>query len=99
MLVSLSASLVGLGCLVSGTALSMAPVPPVPADSHPPGAPVSPPMSLDRAIALVEQQQKARVVRATEELVEGRMVYVLRLLSDEGRVWTVRIDAQSGVMN
>jgi uncharacterized membrane protein YkoI len=35
-------------------------------------------------------------VRAEAADNGGRRVYVLRMLSDEGRVWTVRIDAQTG---
>ena len=53
-------------------------------------------MSLDQAVSMVEKRFKARVVR-TETRNEGnRKVYVLRLLNDAGRVWTVRVDASSG---
>jgi len=53
-------------------------------------------MSLDQAVSMVEKRFKARVVR-TETRNEGdRKVYVLRLLNDAGRVWTVRVDAASG---
>lgn len=53
-------------------------------------------MSLDQAVSMVEKRFKARVVR-TETRTEGdRKVYVLRLLNDAGRVWTVRVDAASG---
>ena len=53
-------------------------------------------MSLDQAVSMVEKRYKARVVR-TEVRTEGdRKVYVLRLLNDAGRVWTVRVDASSG---
>lgn len=53
-------------------------------------------MSLDQAVSMVEKKFKARVVR-TETRNEGnRKVYVLRLLNDAGRVWTVRVDAASG---
>lgn len=53
-------------------------------------------MSLDQAVKMVEKRYKARVVR-TETRKEGdRKVYVLRLLNDAGRVWTVRVDAASG---
>lgn len=92
--------LVALGCLMAwgqaGAAQSSAPQ--APSEGHPPVA-TPPAMSLDRAVAVAEQHFKARVVRATEDDVDGHRVYVLRLLSDEGRVWTVRVDAQTGVMN
>ncbi len=53
-------------------------------------------MSLDQAVKMVEKRYKARVVR-TETRKEGnRKVYVLRLLNDAGRVWTVRVDAANG---
>jgi len=53
-------------------------------------------MSLDQAVSMVEKRFKARVVR-TEVRNEGnRKIYVLRLLNDAGRVWTVRVDASSG---
>ena len=88
-----------LGCLLACAAAPAAQPPQTPAESHPPGTPGSTLLSLDGAIALAEQHFKARVVRAAEEEVEGRRVYVLRLLSEEGRVWTVRVEAQTGVMN
>lgn len=94
--VNLSAGLLGLGCLLGCGSVTAAQSGQPPAESHPPGAPA---LSLDRAIAQAEQHFRARVVRANEEDVDGKRVYVLRLLSEEGRVWTVRIDAQSGVMN
>ena len=53
-------------------------------------------LSLDQAVSMVEKRFKARVVR-TETRQEGdRKIYVLRLLNDAGRVWTVRVDAASG---
>ena len=56
-------------------------------------------MSLDQAVSMVEKRFKARVVR-TEVRNEGdRKIYVLRLLNDAGRVWTVRVDASSGSVN
>jgi len=55
-----------------------------------------PGMSLDQAIASAERKYKARVVKANTEGGGDRCTYVLRLLSDEGRVWTVRVDSRSG---
>ena len=53
-------------------------------------------MSLDQAVSMVEKRFKARVVR-TETRNEGNhKVYVLRLLNEAGRVWTVRVDASNG---
>jgi uncharacterized membrane protein YkoI len=64
-----------------------------------PAAQAAPGVSLDRAVALAEQRYRARVVRAGVSDAEGRRVYVLKLLSDQGRVWTVRVDAETGAMN
>jgi uncharacterized membrane protein YkoI len=53
-------------------------------------------LSLDEAVARAERQYHARVVRTDVQDEDGRKVYVLKLLSEDGRVFTVRIDAQSG---
>jgi uncharacterized membrane protein YkoI len=54
---------------------------------------------MDQAIEIAERRYRARVVRAEPKEQQGRRVYVLRLLSEEGRVWTVRVDAQTGTVN
>jgi uncharacterized membrane protein YkoI len=78
-----------------------------PAHSHRVAEPVRvelPPMalrdgiSLDQAVARAEAQFNARVVRAETNERDGRLIYVLRLLSDDGRVFTVRIDAATGAI-
>jgi uncharacterized membrane protein YkoI len=53
-------------------------------------------MSIDQAVKMVEQRFRARVVRAETESGTGHTVYVLRLLDDSGKVWTVRVDADNG---
>jgi len=53
-------------------------------------------VSMDQAVQMVEQRYHARVVKAQTQKDAGRTVYVLRLLNDSGRVWTVRVDAASG---
>ena len=53
-------------------------------------------ISMDQAVKLAEQRFHARVVKAGTEQENGRTVYVLRLLNEAGRVWTVRVDAASG---
>ena len=55
-------------------------------------------MSIDQAVAMVEKRFQARVVRAEAREEDGRTIYVLRLLNDSGRVWIVRVDAQSGAV-
>ena len=55
-------------------------------------------ISLDEAVRLAESQFRARVVRTDVQDEDGRKVYVLKLLRDDGRVITVRIDAATGRM-
>jgi hypothetical protein len=55
-------------------------------------------MSLDQAVKMAEQRFKARVVRAESQQDGGRTIYVLRLLNDSGRVWTVRVDSSNGAV-
>ena len=70
-----------------------------------PAAPVAPvgrtvvtraAVSMDQAVKMVEQRFHARVVKAEAQKDDGRTVYVLRLLNDSGKVWTVRVDAADG---
>jgi uncharacterized membrane protein YkoI len=51
---------------------------------------------MDQAVRMVEERYHARVVKAETEHGEGHTLYVLRLLNDAGKVWTVRVDAASG---
>jgi uncharacterized membrane protein YkoI len=53
-------------------------------------------LSMDQAVRMVEEHYHARVVKVQTETEEGRTLYVLRLLNDAGKVWTVRVDAASG---
>ncbi len=53
-------------------------------------------VSMDQAVKMVEQRYRARVVKAEAQKDNGRTVYVLRLLNDSGKVWTVRVDAADG---
>jgi uncharacterized membrane protein YkoI len=53
-------------------------------------------MSLDEAVALVQSRYEAKVVKAETVQQRGREVHRIRLLSPDGRVWTVSVDAASG---
>jgi hypothetical protein len=55
-------------------------------------------ISLDEAVRRAEAQYRARVVRTDVQDEDGRKVYVLKLLSEDGRVINVRIDAATGRM-
>jgi len=56
------------------------------------------PMTMDEAVKMAEQRFHARVVKAETQKGDGHVVYVLRLLDEAGRVWTVRVDASSGAV-
>jgi hypothetical protein len=53
-------------------------------------------ISLAQATALAQQRYKGRVVRAETVEQGGRTIYEIRILGEDGRVHTVRIDAESG---
>jgi uncharacterized membrane protein YkoI len=55
-------------------------------------------MSMDQAVKMAEQKFKARVVKAEMQDQDGKTIYVLRMLNDSGRVWTVRVDASTGTV-
>jgi uncharacterized membrane protein YkoI len=52
--------------------------------------------SQDRVIAIAEKRHGAKVIKVEEGSHKGRPIYVLRLLSKEGKVSTVRVDAENG---
>jgi uncharacterized membrane protein YkoI len=55
-------------------------------------------LSVDRLIKQVESRYKARVVNVGKEkrTKDGRSYYEMRLLSEENRVWNIKVDAESG---
>lgn len=55
-------------------------------------------VSMDQAVKMAEQRFKARVVRAEAQQNGGHTIYVLRMLNESGRVWTVRVDASNGAV-
>jgi uncharacterized membrane protein YkoI len=54
-------------------------------------------VSMDQAVNMAERRYRAKAVKAQTVRSGDRVVYEIRLLS-EGKVWTVRVDAQSGQM-
>ena len=63
--------------------------------------PATPPraqISMDQAVKMAEQRYHARVVKAEAQENGPQTVYVLRLLNESGKVWTVHVDAASGAM-
>ena len=55
-------------------------------------------MSMEQAVKMAEQRYQARVVRAEAQQNAGQTIYVLRMLNESGRVWTVRVDASNGAV-
>jgi uncharacterized membrane protein YkoI len=53
-------------------------------------------VSLDRAVEMVQRRYDAKVVRAEETREGDDVVYRIRLLSADGRVFTVRVNARTG---
>jgi uncharacterized membrane protein YkoI len=79
------------------TAIAAA-VPPVPAEEEPHSVTFAASISLDEAVKMAEQRFKARVVRAEAQQDGDNTIYVLRMLNESGRVWTVRVDATNGAV-
>jgi hypothetical protein len=76
---------------VSAAASASNAVHPVPGRGH------AAALSRGQAVALVQRRYHARVVRAhVVQGPAGRRLYVLRLLSASGTVWTVRLDPTNG---
>jgi Peptidase propeptide and YPEB domain len=55
-------------------------------------------LSLQEATAMATRQVPGRVVRAEPVSRGGRVIYEIRILGEDGRVRTVRIDAETGQM-
>lgn len=53
-------------------------------------------ISLAQAMAMAQRRYKGRVVRAQSVKQGGHTIYVIRILGEDGRVMTVRIDAETG---
>jgi uncharacterized membrane protein YkoI len=53
-------------------------------------------MSLDEAVRMVESRYRARAVKAETVNNGGKRVHEIRLLNADGKVWKVRVDAETG---
>lgn len=53
-------------------------------------------ISLDKIVEDVRKRHKAQVIKTEQKEKDGRLIYELKLLSDEKGVWTVRVDAETG---
>ncbi len=59
--------------------------------------PDSPRYSLDDAITLVKEKIGGRVLRAETLQRDNLIVYQIRIITDDGRVRTINVDAQNGI--
>lgn len=53
-------------------------------------------ISLAQATSMAQSRYQGRVVRAESMQMGDRVVHEIRILGDDGRVRTVRVDAQTG---
>jgi hypothetical protein len=94
-----STALLACGLCAAAVATGAALIAASPPSTHSGAVPLvmpRPGMSMDQAVRMVEERYHARVVKAETERDESHTLYVLRLLNDAGKVWTVRVDAASG---
>ena len=61
-----------------------------------PAAAATAAMTMDQAVKMAEKRFHARVLKAATQKEGGSTTYVLRLLNDNGHVWTVKVDAANG---
>ena len=92
-----------LAPLVVLVALAGAPAVATPGSAAPPGRPPAAAraegVTLEQAVQQAEKRYQARAVKAEEHRKDGRRVYRIRLLSDDGRVFDVTVDAATGRMD
>jgi uncharacterized membrane protein YkoI len=55
-------------------------------------------ISLSQATAIAQSRVPGRVVSAKTVMAGDRVIHEIRILGDDGRVRTVRVDAQSGAV-
>jgi uncharacterized membrane protein YkoI len=56
-------------------------------------------ISLDQAVEMAQRRYRAKAIKAETVQNGERLIHHIRLLSAEGKVWMVRVDAQSGAMH
>jgi uncharacterized membrane protein YkoI len=55
------------------------------------------PYTLDQAVALVKDRTGGRVLRAETVILDERTIHKVRIITPEGRVRTIDVDAQTGI--
>ena len=56
-------------------------------------------ISQDEAVSRAESRYRAKAVRVERVSNGDHVIYQIRLLNAEGKVWTVQVDAATGRMN
>jgi uncharacterized membrane protein YkoI len=57
-----------------------------------------PPYTLDEAVMLVKEKTAGRVLRAETQQRGERTIHRIRVITDDGRVRTIDVDAQRGIL-
>ena len=55
-------------------------------------------VSLDQATKQVRQNSSLRILGAKTEVIDGKEVHIIKVLTKDGRVQHVRVDAETGQM-
>lgn len=53
-------------------------------------------VSLDEATKIVRQDKAKKILGAKTETIDGRDIHIIKVLTPDGRVQQIRVDAQSG---
>jgi uncharacterized membrane protein YkoI len=53
-------------------------------------------LSLDQATKKIIQQNKSKILSAKTEMINGRNVHVIKILTQDGRIQYLKVDADSG---
>lgn len=53
-------------------------------------------MTLDEAVRSIMQEGRNKVLAARTDKIDGRRVHIIKILTPEGRIQHIKIDAQSG---
>ena len=64
--------------------------------AHPPATGQSQGISLDEAVRRARQQHRGKVLSAEAVRIDGRKVYRIKILTKDGRVKRIHIDARTG---
>ena len=56
-------------------------------------------LSLDQAVEMAQRRYRAKAVRAETIRQGDRRIHQIRLLAADGKVYNVRVDAESGAMH